>query len=106
MSGERLPVCPCPSFSLHSYSICSTGTQVWRSEETIALPVWGLARTLPLCPENQTIIIKKKKATLAPVNKQQVMTTRWRMCRLRRAKRIHSVIRSLGKQVYLPLFIG
>lgn len=32
-----------------------------RGGETIALPVWGLARTLPLCPENQTVI--KKKAT-------------------------------------------
>lgn len=101
MSDEQPPVCPCPSFSLHSYSICSTGTQVRRWGETIALPVWGLAHTLPLCPENQT-------ATLAPVNKQQVMTTptRWWMCRLRRAKHIRSVIRSLGKQVYLPLFIG
>lgn len=58
---ERPPVCPCPSFSLHSYSICSTGTQVWRSGETIALPVWGLARTLPLCPENQTVIKKTQK---------------------------------------------
>lgn len=30
--------------------------------------------------------------------------TRWRMCRLRRAKHIHCVIRSLGKQVYLALY--
>lgn len=30
-------------------------------------------------------------------------TRRW-MCRLRRAKHIHGVVRSLGKQVYLPLY--